>query len=57
MLNKILNVIGIIVILALAIIWAIIIDPPEGVTYDCRLAEISPDFPIEVKNECRRRNK
>ena len=28
---------------------------PKGVTYDCRLAEISPDFPIEVKNECRKR--
>lgn len=24
------------------------------VVYDCRLAEISPDFPPEVRNECRR---
>ena len=24
------------------------------VTYDCRMAEISPDFPIEVKEECRK---
>jgi hypothetical protein len=23
-------------------------------TYDCRLAEISPDFPLEVKDACRR---
>jgi hypothetical protein len=22
--------------------------------YDCRLAEISPDFPVEVKDECRK---
>lgn len=22
--------------------------------YDCSLAEISPDYPIEVKNECRK---
>jgi hypothetical protein len=26
----------------------------EEKTYDCRLAEISPDFPVEVKNACRR---
>ena len=24
------------------------------VVYDCSLAEISPDYPQEVKNECRR---
>jgi hypothetical protein len=27
---------------------------PEGKVYDCTLAEISPDYPIEVKQECRR---
>jgi hypothetical protein len=27
---------------------------PEGKVYDCTLAEISPDYPVEVKNECRR---
>jgi hypothetical protein len=27
---------------------------PEEVIYNCELAEISPDFPIDVKNECRR---
>ena len=27
---------------------------PEGRVYDCSLAEISPDFPPEVKAECRR---
>lgn len=28
----------------------------QGATkvYNCELAEISPDFPIEVRNECRR---
>jgi hypothetical protein len=25
------------------------------VVYDCRLAEISPDFPPDVRNECRKR--
>lgn len=24
------------------------------VTYDCRLAEISPDFPLQVKEDCRK---
>jgi len=24
------------------------------IVYDCRMSEISPDFPIEVRNECRR---
>jgi hypothetical protein len=23
------------------------------VRYDCRMAEISPDFPVEVKEQCR----
>ncbi len=26
----------------------------QTVVYDCSLAEISPDYPREVKNECRR---
>jgi hypothetical protein len=26
----------------------------SGRYYDCRLSEISPDFPTEVKEECRR---
>jgi hypothetical protein len=24
------------------------------VIYDCRMSEISPDFPVEVKEECRK---
>jgi hypothetical protein len=27
---------------------------PESKVYNCDLAEISPDIPIAVKNECRR---
>jgi hypothetical protein len=27
---------------------------PDSKVYDCTLAEISPDYPIEVKQECRR---
>jgi len=26
----------------------------QTVVYDCSIAEISPDYPKEVKNECRR---
>jgi hypothetical protein len=26
----------------------------HGIMYDCRLAEISPDFPSEVRNQCRK---
>ena len=25
----------------------------EGVWIDCRVAEISPDYPVAVKNKCR----
>lgn len=27
----------------------------QKIVFDCRLAEISPDFPIAVKEECRKR--
>ncbi len=27
---------------------------PRERIYDCSLAEISPDYPVEVKNECRK---
>ncbi len=26
----------------------------EGKLYDCSLAEISPDYPVKVKEECRK---
>jgi hypothetical protein len=28
--------------------------PQEGKVYDCSLAEISPDYPVEVKIGCRK---
>jgi hypothetical protein len=40
-------------------IWTIVLTamPKHGViVYDCRLAEISPDFPISVKEQCRKAN-
>ncbi len=46
-----------IVVVATIIAFLIVINSlPSNrtVVYDCRLAEISPDFPPEVRNECRR---
>jgi hypothetical protein len=44
-----------------AILWAaggiyfIMSQPKHGVVvYDCSLAEISPDYPISVKEQCRK---
>jgi hypothetical protein len=47
-------------IVSFALIWGtmFLVIPKHGVvTYDCRLAEISPDFPIEVRNDCRKLNR
>lgn len=41
-------------ILAFSIIAYIAIDKPTVVMYDCRIAEISPDVPVKVKQECRK---
>lgn len=41
-------------ILFLATIILYVKVEPKGKVYDCSLAEISPDYPIEVKNECRK---
>lgn len=38
-------------------IWILVLifsDIPAVIVYDCRLAEISPDYPISVKQECRK---
>lgn len=44
---------AIIALLAL-ISFIFFVDKERTVVYDCRLAEISPDFPPEVREECRR---
>ncbi len=49
----------ILVIILLLILIVILITSDfgsEGRTYDCRLAEIHPDIPPDVKEECRRLN-
>jgi hypothetical protein len=48
------------VIFAFTLVWGtmFLTIPKHGVVvYDCRLAEISPDFPVEVRNDCRKLNR
>ena len=46
----------IIVALFLSVIFLLSVDneQPRIVKYDCSLAEISPDYPLQVKEDCRR---
>jgi hypothetical protein len=37
-----------------ALFFALMEQQGRTVTYDCRISEISPDFPQEVRNECRK---
>ena len=49
------EVLSAIVAISALIAFIFFADPgSRTVIYDCRLSEISPDFPIEVKEECRR---
>lgn len=42
------------VVLLGSIMFLIVGPSPNGKVYNCSLAEISPDYPVEVKNECRK---
>ena len=44
-----------VIFFVLLIVSMIVFSPTreEGQWYDCRLAEISPDYPLEVKEACR----
>jgi len=42
------------VLLALIVYLAMFYGREESKVYQCSLAEISPDYPIEVKNMCRK---
>lgn len=40
-----------------SILWLWILDSipgPSGVVYDCSMSEFHPDFPPQVKEECRK---
>jgi hypothetical protein len=46
------------VLLVISICGIIVFAPKHGViVYNCSIAEISPDMPLAVKEECRRRNR
>lgn len=44
----------ILLILLVSVVFLLISIMPEERVYNCDIAEISPDIPIVVKNECRR---
>ena len=51
--QELIIILGCFILLVVAVV--IIEDySPKVRYYDCSLAEISPDFPIEVKTECRK---
>lgn len=41
------------IITIVACVLAMIKYSAQEMTYDCRIAEISPDVPVSVKQECR----
>lgn len=49
--------VGLVLLLVVVCIGALIYIPkPKGKVYTCALAEISPDYPLDVKEECRKLN-
>lgn len=46
--------VGLILVAGLVtVFWGATLFTPEYKVYNCALAEISPDYPIRVKEECR----
>ena len=52
---KILRLIGL-VVLCIVLLYIMYAMQPTGRVYDCGMAEWHPDIPVEVKEECRKRN-
>ena len=44
----------VLLLLVLPIVWMVLPRQHGVKVYDCSIAEISPDYPVDVKNECRR---
>jgi hypothetical protein len=42
------------VIIILSVIGLWYVPAPKGKTYNCSISEISPDYPLQVKEECRK---
>jgi len=43
-----------VVILLSLVAFIVLVPKPEGRVYNCTIAEISPDFPPEVRDQCRK---
>lgn len=53
-LSDILSYIGLMICTIFLVLYIILNYGHHTVVYDCRLAEISPDFPPDVRDECRK---
>jgi hypothetical protein len=45
-----------VLLIIICVVAIIYIPMPTGKVYTCSLAEISPDYPLQVKEECRKLN-
>lgn len=52
--RQILEIIFVLSVLLGSISFLVITPPPKTRIYDCSIAEISPDYPIDVKDGCRK---
>lgn len=52
--NNVIGKIGVGLVFAGAVSALIFIEKPKRIVYDCSISEISPDYPLEVKEECRK---
>lgn len=52
--NNVIGKIGVGLILFGAVGALVFLDKPKRVVYDCSIAEWHPDYPKEVKEECRK---
>ena len=48
------SVVVIAVLIAIPIIFLSLPRKGDVIRYDCSISEISPDFPVEVKEQCRK---
>ena len=48
------NIIFVISVLSICTLVILLVPKNSGRLYDCSIAEFSPDFPIEVREQCRK---
>jgi hypothetical protein len=52
--DKIIITLPFLAILAMSTLFVYVLPKHGEVVYNCSIAEISPDYPIEVKEKCRK---